>query len=151
MSALAVTCLVTMASPLLHYLTTKPLREMLLGPVASDLALVGSAIASAIGYVLLIVAGVIVWRLFTRIGEGRTFERASTQHLLAASMFYLLSAVVWAVDFVLWFPCFDFVPYSALSAAALSAASAALFTIAFALAKLNQQACAIDDELKMVV
>lgn len=150
-SILAAVCLTAMASPLLHYLTTKPLREMLLGPVASDAALIGSAIASAIGCALLVFAGVIAWRLFTRIGKGLAFEPASTQLLLSASVVYLLSAIAWAIDFLIWLPCFDIVPYSALSAATLAAASAALFAIAFALAKLNQQACALDDELKMVV
>ena len=150
-SVMAAVCLVAMASPLLHYITTKPLREMLLGPIASDVTLIGSSAASIIGFALLVIAGVIVWRLFSRIGDDRTFERASTQLLLSASMVYLLSTIVWAVDFALWLPCFEIVPYSALAAATLAAMSAALFTIALALAKLNQQACAIGDELKMVV
>lgn len=150
-SVLAAFCLTAMASPLLHYLTTKPLRETLLGPVASDFTLVGSTIASAIGCALLVFAGVITWRLFTRIGKGQIFEQASTHLLLTAAIIYLLSTIAWAIDFLIWFPSFDLVPYSALSAAALAAMSAALFAIAFALAKLNQQACALDDELKMVV
>ena len=52
---------------------------------------------------------------------------------------------------LIWLPCFDIVPLLGAIRGDLAAASAALFAIAFALAKLNQQACALDDELKMVV
>ena len=148
---LAALCLAAMASPLLYLIATKPLRMVLTSAPVSDAALVCSTVASAVGLVLLVAAGVITWRLFTRIGARRIFEQASTLLLGRAAIAYCASALVWAVDSAVWFPCFEIAPYAVLSASSLAALSAAFFVIALALSRLNREACALDDELKMVV
>lgn len=148
---LAAICLTAMASPLLYLITTKPLRMALTSAPVSEAALVCSSVASAVGLVLLVVAGAVTWRLFTRIGERRIFDETSTLLLRKAMLIYIASAVAWAADCAVWFPCFEVAPYAVLSASSLAALSAALSVIALALSRLNREACALDDELKMVV
>lgn len=148
---LAAICLTAMASPLLYLVTTKPLRMVLTSTPVSDGALICSSVSSAAGLILLVAAGTITWRLFTIIGERRIFDEASTLLLRKATVVYIAGAVAWAVDCAVWFPCFEIAPYAVLSASSLAALSAALSVIALALSKLNREACALDDELKMVV
>lgn len=150
-SVLAAFCLAAMASPLLYLATTKPLRMVLTSVPVTDAALVASVAVSAVGFIALVAAGALTWRLFTRIGAGRIFEPASTALLLKASIVYIVSAVAWTLDCVVWFPCFEVAPYAVLAAASLAAIGASLSAIALALSRLNREACALDDELKMVV
>lgn len=148
---LAAICLTAMASPLLHLITTKPLRMVLTSTPVSDAAFICSSVASATGLILLVVAGAVTWRLFTKIGERRIFDEASTLLLRKATLIYIASTVAWAVDCAVWLPCFEIAPYAVFSASSLAALSAALSVIALALSRLNREACALDDELKMVV